>query len=62
MRRSSDAWLLLDQHAERLRVGERQVAALREVAMANIAGDRFPQGVLEAAQRRHTIRDPYEAG
>ncbi len=104
VRRSSDVWLLLDQHAESLGVSERQVAALHEVAMAGrvrrsryekceglnaqqatrdmqalvkagvltpvgrtkgrhyIAGDRFPQDVLEAAQRRHTIRDPYEAG
>jgi hypothetical protein len=25
------------------------------------AGDRFPQDVLDAAHRRHTIRDPYDS-
>ncbi|CAG6397800.1 Fic family protein [Actinacidiphila cocklensis] len=99
--RSTDVWLLLDQHAASLGVSERQVAALHEVAIAGrvrrsryekseglnsqqatrdmqalvrsgvlaavgqtkgrhyVAGDHFPQDVLEAAQRRHTIRYPY---
>ncbi|WP_237529888.1 hypothetical protein [Streptomyces sp. SID3915] len=34
VRRSSDVWLLLDQHAESPGVSERQVAAPHEVAMA----------------------------
>ncbi|MER5915401.1 Fic family protein [Streptomyces sp. NPDC001982] len=103
VQRSTDVWVLLDQHADSLGVSERQVAALHEVAIVGrvrrsryekseglnsqqatrdmqalvkagiltavgqtkgrhyVAGDRFPQDVLEAAQRRHTIRDPYDS-
>ncbi|MFD5633976.1 Fic family protein [Streptomyces sp. NPDC127077] len=101
VQRSTDVWVLLDQHAGSLGVSERQVAALHEAAIAGrvrrsryekseglnsqqatrdmqalvkagilaavgqtkarhyVTGDRFPQDVLDAAQRRHTIRDPY---
>ncbi|MEY2246571.1 Fic family protein [Streptomyces sp. BF23-18] len=101
VQRSTDVWVLLDQHAESLGVSERQVAALHEAAVAGrvrrsryekseglnsqqatrdiqalvkagilaavgqtkarhyVTGDRFPQDVLDAARRRHTIRDPY---
>jgi Fic family protein len=102
VRRSTDVWMLLDQHADGLGVSERQIGALHEVAVAGrvrrsrherseglnaqqatrdmqalvkagiltavgrtkgrhyVAGDRFPPDVLEAARRRHTIRDPYD--
>lgn len=103
VRRSTDAWIMLDQQAGGLGVSERQVAALHEVAMTGrvrrsryekseglntqqatrdmqalvkadilaavgrtkgrhyVAGERFPQDVLDAARRRHSIRNPYEA-
>lgn len=101
--RSTDVWLLLDQHAASLGISERQVAALHEVAIAGrvrrsryekseglnsqqatrdmqalvrsgiltavgrtkgrhyITGARFPQPVLDAARRRHTIHNPYDS-
>ncbi|MFD8733577.1 Fic family protein [Streptomyces sp. NPDC059618] len=101
VQRSTDVWVLLDQHADSLGVSERQIAALHEAAIAGrvrrsryekseglnaqqatrdmqglvkagilaavgqtkarhyVTGDRFPQAVLDAAQRRHTIHDPY---
>ncbi|WP_037910817.1 Fic family protein [Actinacidiphila yeochonensis] len=103
VRRSTDIWLLLDQHAASRGVSERQVAALHEVAVAGrvrrsryekseglnsqqatrdmqalvragiltavgqtkgrhyVAGDHFPQDVLDVAQRRHVIHNPYDS-
>ncbi|WP_458246919.1 hypothetical protein [Streptomyces sp. MAI_2237] len=102
VKRSTDVWLALAEHTERLHLAERQLTALHEVAMTGrvrrfryvkaealsnqqavrdiqtltrtgllppvgntkarhcTVGPAFPSDVLAAAQRRHTITNPYQ--